>query len=38
MLTDKECRAAKAGQKPVKLFDAHGLHLLISTTGHKAGG
>lgn len=36
MLTDKECRAAKAGAKPVKLFDAHGLHLLISTTGHKS--
>lgn len=36
MLTDKECRAAKAGPKPVKLFDAHGLHLLISTTGHKS--
>jgi len=27
---------AKAGPKPVKLFDAHGLHLLISTTGHKS--
>jgi hypothetical protein len=36
VLTDKECRAAKAGPKPVKLFDAHGLHLLISTTGHKS--
>ncbi|WJS97812.1 tyrosine-type recombinase/integrase [Novosphingobium humi] len=36
MLTDKECRAAKAGPKPVKLFDGHGLHLLISTTGHKS--
>lgn len=35
-MTDKECRAAKAGPKPVKLFDAHGLHLLISTTGHKS--
>ena len=36
MLTDKECKAAKAGAKPVKLFDAHGLHLLVSTTGHKS--
>lgn len=36
MLTDKECKAAKAGVKPVKLFDAHGLHLLVSTTGHKS--
>jgi hypothetical protein len=35
MLTDKECKAAKAGEKPVKLFDAHGLHLFISTTGPK---
>jgi hypothetical protein len=36
MLTDKECKAAKAGDKPVKLFDAHGLHLFVSTTGHKS--
>ena len=36
MLTDKECKAAKAGAKPFKLFDAHGLHLLVSTTGHKS--
>lgn len=36
VLTDKECKAAKPGEKPVKLFDAHGLHLLISTTGHKS--
>lgn len=36
MLTDKEVRAAKPESKPRKLFDAHGLHLLISTTGHKS--
>ena len=36
MLTDKECKAAKAGKKPLKLFDSHGLHLLVSTTGHKS--
>jgi hypothetical protein len=36
VLTDKECKAAKPGDKPVKLFDGHGLHLLVSTTGHKS--
>lgn len=36
MLTDRECRAAKGGKKPLKLFDAHGLHLFVSTTGYKS--
>lgn len=36
MLTDKECRTAKPADKPLKLFDSHGLHLLVSTTGHKS--
>lgn len=36
MLTDKECRAAQPGPRPVKLFDGHGLHLYISKTGFKS--
>jgi integrase len=36
MLTDRQCRTAKAGVKPVKLFDAHGLHLHVRPTGTKS--
>mgnify|MGYP003365949283 FL=1 len=36
MLSDKECRAAKAEGKTVKLSDSHGLHLRVSTSGHKS--
>jgi len=36
MLTDRECRTAQGGDKPFKLADAHGLHLLVSPTGHKS--
>ena len=39
MLTNKlneaKCRAAKAGEKPVKLFDGGGLYLFVSPTGSK---
>jgi integrase len=34
-LTDAKCRAAKSGDKPVKLFDGLGLFLYVSTTGAK---
>ena len=34
-LTDARCRAAKAGDKPVKLFDGGGLHLWVSSSGAK---
>jgi integrase len=36
MLTDRECRAALATGGPRKLFDAHGLFLLVSPSGHKS--
>lgn len=36
MLTDKVCRSAKPGEKPYKLWDAHGLHLFVSKTGFKS--
>lgn len=36
MLTDRECRTAKGGEKPQKLSDAHGLYLYVSKTGHKS--
>lgn len=36
MLTDRECKAARAEGKPLKLFDEHGLFLLVSPTGHKS--
>jgi integrase len=35
VLTDAKCRAAKAGDKPVKLFDGGSLFLFISPTGAK---
>ena len=34
-LTDAECRGAKLGPKPQKLFDGEGLHLFVSSTGAK---
>jgi len=34
-LTDTICKTAKPGEKPIKLFDGHGLHLFISPTGAK---
>lgn len=36
MLTDRQIKAAKAADKPYKIFDAHGLHLLVSPTGAKS--
>ena len=36
MLTEVQCRAAKAADKPVKLADAQGLHLYITPAGHKS--
>lgn len=35
-LTDQQCRAAKAGDKPIKLADAMGLHLYITANGYKS--
>lgn len=34
-LTDRQCKAEPAGDKPKKLFDGGGLHLYVSTTGSK---
>lgn len=34
-LTDRQCKAEAAADKPKKLFDGGGLHLYISTTGSK---
>jgi len=34
-LTDNQCRMAKPGPKPVKMFDGHGLHLFVSPKGAK---
>lgn len=34
-LSDTQCRSAKPGDKPIKLFDGHGLHLHIATNGTK---
>lgn len=34
-LTDHECRTAKATEKPLKLGDGRGLHLLVSLAGRK---
>lgn len=34
-LTDARCRAAKPGDKPLKLFDGGGLHLFVSISGGK---
>lgn len=36
MLTDRACRAIRPSAKPVKLFDQHGLHLLVKPTGYKS--
>lgn len=36
MLTDKQCKAAQPGPKPVKLSDQQGLHLLILPSGTKS--
>jgi hypothetical protein len=36
MLTEVQCRAAKAEDKPVKLADSLGLHLFITPAGHKS--
>lgn len=36
MLTEVQCRAAKAADKPVKLADAQGLHLYVTPAGHKS--
>ena len=33
MLSDIQCRNARAAAKPYKLFDAHGLHLHVATSG-----
>jgi integrase len=35
VLTDAKCKGAKAGDKPVKLFDGQGMFLFISPTGAK---
>ena len=35
MLTDTKIRNAKPGQRPIKLSDAGGLHLLITPRGSK---
>lgn len=34
-LTDQQCRTAKPGPKPRKLFDGHGLHLVVTPAGAK---
>lgn len=34
-LTDRQCKAEVATDKPKKLFDGGGLHLFVSTTGSK---
>lgn len=34
-LTDAKCKLAKAGDKPYKLFDGHGLFLAVSVAGGK---
>lgn len=34
-LTDQQCKSAKPGDKPVKMFDGHGLFLLVTPTGSK---
>ena len=36
MLTDQTCKAAKAAERPAKLYDAQGLMLHISVAGHKS--
>jgi integrase len=34
-LTDHQCRSAKPADKPRKLFDGHGLHLVVTPKGAK---
>lgn len=34
-LTDNKCRIAKSGATPRKMFDGHGLHLYVATSGSK---
>lgn len=34
-LTDHQCRSAKAADKPLKLFDGHGLYLFVTPKGAK---
>jgi integrase len=34
-LTDAACKSAKPKEKAYKLFDGHGLHLVVNTTGSK---
>lgn len=34
-LTDHKCKAAKAGEKPQKLSDGHGLYLFVTPAGGK---
>ena len=34
-LSDSLCRSTKPGDKPIKLFDGHGLHLYITPNGTK---
>ncbi|HEX7852343.1 MAG TPA: integrase arm-type DNA-binding domain-containing protein [Sphingobium sp.] len=36
MLTDAACRSARTTDKPLKLFDAHGLYLHVKKTGLRA--
>lgn len=36
MLTDKQCKAAKPAERPQKLFDGGGLHLLVLPSGTKS--
>ncbi|QDK32585.1 tyrosine-type recombinase/integrase [Sphingomonas sp. IC081] len=36
MLTELQCRAAKTADKALKLTDAQGLHLYVTTSGHKS--
>jgi hypothetical protein len=36
VLTDVQCRKAKASEKPVKLADAGGLYLFVTPTGFKS--
>lgn len=36
MLTDKEVKQAKPKDKPYKLGDRNGLHLYVTTSGHRS--
>ena len=36
MLTETQCKSAKAAARPQKLTDSHGLHLFITMNGHKS--